>query len=203
MLNALREFGTGKILIALILLFLVLGTLAAFDLRDRMAASRLGSDVVYTLDAQGNAAVEMTNKSYFVDVATKENFDTMAARLGRPDPEAFRKSVEESTNNLAGMTGRPMAVSDVESSYLRTSDYGAQVYRFLWMGFAEQRDGVWVVDFKTAGAVKLTADSSLAVVLPPGATLLKAEPAPTSGSSDRKLVWAGAGEIPWPYIEYK
>jgi hypothetical protein len=203
MLDAIREFGTGKILIALISLFLVFGTFAAFDLRNRMSSSRLGSDVVYTLDAQGNAAVEMKNKSYFVDTATAENFDAMAARLGRPDAEVFRKSVEESTNSLAGKAGRPMMVSDFEAGFQRAPEYGAQVYKFKWTGFAEKRDGIWAVDFKAAGAVKLTADSSLAIVLPPGATLIKAEPAPKAGDGARTLVWTGAGEIPWPYIEYK
>ena len=168
-----------------------------------MSASRLGSDIVYAVDGQGNAAVEITNKSYFVDAATADNFNGMVARMGLPDTESFRKSVEELTTSLATKTGRPLSVSDFEANFKRTSDYGAQVYRFKWAGFADKRDGIWVVDFRVSGTVKLTKDSSLSIVLPPGATLVKAEPVPTGGDGARKLVWTGPGEISWPYIEYK
>ena len=67
---------------ALIAIALIFGTFAAFDLRNRMSAARLGSDVVYVLDGRGNAAVEIVNKSYFVDVLASRNFDGMAARIG-------------------------------------------------------------------------------------------------------------------------
>lgn len=193
----------AKVLLAVFGIFIVLGSYAAFELRGKMSAARLGSDVTYSLDAQGNAAVEMVNKSFFTDADTEKNFDGMVARLGQPDTEAFRKGVEDSLKNLSDQTGRQFAVSDFEASFERKPDYGAQLYRFRWSGFAEKRDATWVVDFKAANAVKLNKDSTLAIVLPTGATLVKADPAPTGGDGVGKLVWTGNGEMPWPYVEYR
>ncbi len=193
----------AKVFFAVFGIFVVLGSYAAFEFRGRMSGARLGSDVTYTLDAQGNAAVEMANKSFFIDADTEKNFDGMVARLGQPDTEAYRKGVEDSLKKLSEKTGRQFAVSDFEASFDRHPDYGAQLYRFRWAGFAEQRNGVWVVDFKAANAVKLNKDSTLAIVLPTGATLVKADPAPTGGDGVGKLVWTGNGEMPWPYVEYR
>ncbi len=193
----------AKVLLAIIGVLVVFGFFSAWEFRGKMSGARLGSDVAYSLDAQGNAAVEMSNKSFFTDADVEKNFDAMAARLGRPDTEAYRKGVENSLKSLSERTGRQYTVSDFEGSFDRHPDYGAQLYRFRWAGFAEQRGGVWVVDFKAANVVKLNKDSSLTVVLPPGASLVKAEPAPTGGDGSTKLVWTGTGEMPWPYIEYR
>lgn len=193
----------GKVILGLVVLFIFLGTMAAFDFRTRMGASRLGSDVTYALDGQGTASVEVVNKSFFVDAATADNFDKMMARTVRPDVEAFRKSIVESTGSLVEKTGRSMTVADFESSFARSAEFGAQVYRFRWSGFAAKRDGMWVIDFSAAGPIKLTADSSLTIVLPPGLTATKVEPAPGQGIGTARLVWTGAGEIRWPYLEYR
>lgn len=177
--------------------------MAAFDFRNRMSSSRLGSDVTYSIDEQGTASVEVVNKSFFVDSTTADNFDKMAARTGHPDADAYRKSIEESTGSLAEKTGRQMLVADFVSSYERSAEYGAQVYRFKWFGFAEKRDSTWVVDFTGANPIKMTKDSSLTVVLPPGTSLAKATPSPTGGDGKSTLVWTGTGEMPWPYLEYR
>ncbi|MHB0871027.1 MAG: DUF4897 domain-containing protein [Chloroflexota bacterium] len=192
-----------KAFLAVLGILLLLGGYSAWEFRGKMSDARLGSDVTYTIDAQGNAAVEMVNKSFFMDESTEKNFDGMVARLGKPDGEAYRKGVEESLKKLSEKTGRQFVVSDFEASFERHADYGAQVYRFRWSGFAEQRNGAWVVDFKAASAVKLNKDSSLAVVLPQGAAMVRAEPAPTGGDGAAKMVWTGTGEIPWPFIEYR
>lgn len=197
-----KEVFMAKVFFAVFAVFLVLGGLAAVDFRGKMSSARLGSDVTYTLDSRGNAAVEMVNKSFFTDGSTEKNFDEMAARLGQPDVAAYRKGVEESLKNISDKAGRQFTVSDFEGSFERRPEYGAQVFRFRWTGFAEQRGADWVVDFKTAKAMKLTKDSSLVIVLPTGASLVKAEPAPTGGDA-RRLVWTGNGEMPWPYVEYK
>lgn len=197
-----KKSSMAKILLAVVGVFVVLGSFSVMEFRNKMSAARLGSDVTYSLDAQGNAAVEMVNKSYFTDADVQKNFDNMVARIGQPDIEAFRKGVEDSLKNVSDKTGRQFSVSDFEGSFQRQADYGGQAYRFRWSGFAEQRDGSWVVDFKAANVVKLNKDSSLTVVLPPGAVLVKADPAPTGGNGTR-LVWTGTGEMPWPYIEYR
>ena len=193
----------AKVLFAVFGVFIVLGAFAAFDFRGKMSAARLGSDVTYTLDAQGNASVEMVNKSYFTDPDTEKNFDGMVARLGEPDTAAFRKGVEDSLKNISDKTGRQMALSGFQGSFERKSDYGAQVYGFQWADFAQQRNGVWVVDFRAANGMKLTKDSTLTIVLPAGATVVKVDPAPTAGDGGGKLTWSGPSEMPWPYVEYK
>ena len=193
----------AKVFFAVFAVFIVLGGYAAFDFRGKMSTARLGSDVTYTLDAQGNAAVEMVNKSYFAGPETEKNFDGMVARLGHPDADAFRKGVEGSLENISDKTGRQFVVSGFESSFDRRPDYGAQVYRFRWAGFAEKRDATWVVDFKAANSMKLNKDSSLSIVLPVGASLVKAEPPPTAGDGSANLVWTGTGEMLWPYVEYR
>ncbi len=189
-----------RVLLVVAGLFVVLGSISAFQFRERMSNARLGSDVTYSLDAQGDAAVEMANKTYFVDAETERNFDGQVARLGEPDVAAFQKGVEDSLKNVAA--GRTMSVSEFEASFERTKEYGANVYRFQWAGFAQQQGGVWVVDFKSAKPMKFTKDSSLVITLPAGAALLKADPAPTSQEAGR-LVWTGASEMPWPHVEYK
>ncbi len=192
----------AKLFFALLGVFVVLGGFAVFNVRERMSGARLGSDVTYTIDAKGDAGVEMANKSYFVDAETEKNFDAMAARIGTPDVEPYRKGVENSLKNITDKTGRVFVVDDFEGRFDRHPDYGAQLFRFRWFGFAEKRDSVWVVDFRAANSIKLTKDSSLTVVLPPGATLVKADPAPTTEDGTGKLVWEGPGEMPWPHIEY-
>ncbi len=192
-----------KILLALLAIFILFGTYATLDFRGKMGAARLGTDVTYTLDSQGDATVEMANKSYFTTPETEKNFDAMVARVGRPESEAYRKGVEDSLRNISDKTGRLFTVSDFEAKFERQPDHGAQVYRFRWSGFAERRGAVWVVDFKVASSMKLNKDSSLTVILPAGTSTVKVEPAPTGGDESSRLVWTGTGEIAWPYIEYK
>lgn len=193
----------ARVLLVGLLFFVVVGGLAVYQVRTRMSAARLGTDVTYTLDGQGNALVEIVEKTYFVDEETQRNFDGLVAKTGKPDAERFGKGIENSIKSLAEMTGRGgMAASDFEARFDRQAEYGARVYRFRWMGFAEERNGTWVVDFRAADAVKLTRDSSLSIVLPPGAVVAKAEPGPTARDG-RRLVWTGAGEVPWPYVEYR
>ena len=198
-----KETDMARVLLGIIAVFVLVGGYSIFQFRDRMSSARLGSDVTYTLDAQGNASVLVVNKSYFVNDDTARNFDGMVARLGRPSAESYQKSVEESLKNLSERTGRHFQVADFEASFDRQPEYGAQVYRFRWTGFAEWRDGAWVVDFKGANTVRLNKDSSLTVVLPAGSTLVKAEPAPSGDHSSGRLVWKGGAEMPWPYIEYR
>ena len=187
----------------MVVLLVVMGSISIFQLRTRMSGARLGSDVTYILDDQGNARVEMVEKTYFVDADTERNFDGVVARVGQPDIDRFGKGVEESIRNLAEKTGRMgMVVSGFEARFDKKADYGARVYRFRWDGFAERRDGMWVVDFRAADDAKLTRDSSLAIVLPPGAMLVKVNPSPSSNDGG-KLVWTGIGEMAWPYIEYR
>lgn len=193
----------AKVFFAVLGIFIVFGGFAAFEFRGKMSAARLGTDVTYAIDTQGDAAVEMANKSFFTDADIEKNFDAMVARVGRPDVEAYHKGVESSLKNISDKTGRQFTVSGFEASFDRHPDYGAQVYRFGWAGFAEKRDAVWVVDFKAANAMKLNKDSSLTVILPFSAVLIKAEPAPTGGDGIGKLVWTGTGEMPWPYVEYR
>ncbi len=189
-----------RVMLVTLGVFVVLGSVSAFQFRERMSSARLGTDVVYALDSRGNAAVEMTNKSYFVDADTEKNFDAQVARLGQPDSAPFQKGVEDSLKNVSA--GREMSVTDFEASFERTEEYGAQVFRFRWNGFAQPEDGAWVVDFKAAKPMKFTKDSSLVVVLPDGTSLVKADPAPTSLEGGR-LVWVGTGEMPWPHLEFK
>ncbi len=193
----------AKVLLAIVGIFVVLGGYSVVEFRGKMSQARLGSDVTYTLDTQGDASVEMVNKSYFSGPDVEKNFDGMVARLGQPDTAAFQKGIEDSLKNLSDRTGRQFEVSGFQASFERQPDYGAQVYRFRWTGFAEQQNGVWVVDFKGANSVKLNKDSSLTVILPPGATVVKTSPAPTGGNGTGKLAWTGTGEIPWPHIEYR
>ena len=193
----------ARLLLVGLLFFVVVGGLAVYQVRARMTAARLGTDVTYTLDGQGHALVEIVEKTYFVDEETQRNFDGLVAKMGRPDVERFGKGIESSIKSLAERTGRVgMAVSDFEARFDRRAEYGARVYRFRWMRFAEERDGAWVVDFRAADAVKLTRDSSLSIVLPPGAVVATADPRPTAREGGR-LVWIGAGEMPWPYVEYR
>lgn len=198
-----KKSPMSKALLAVFAIVLLVGGYSVWEFRAKMGDARLGSDVTYTIDAQGNAAVEMVNKSYFTDASVEKNFDGMVSRLGRPDPESFRKGLEESLKKLSEKTGREYVVSDFDAAFERHPEYGAQVYRFRWSGFAEERDGVWVVDFKAASSVKLNKDSALTVVLPEGVTMVRAKPAPTAGDGKTRLVWTGAAEMAWPFIEYR
>ncbi len=187
-----------------LLLFIVVGAGAAIQVRTRVSAARLGSDAIYTLDGQGDAVVKLVDKTYFVDRETERNFDGLVARMGRPDVEPFRRGVEKSLKELSDRTGHQIVVSDFEASFDRQPEYGAVVYRFRWASFATRRDGVWVVDFKAADPMRLNRDSSLTVVLPQGAALLRTEPAPARvDGGGTLLVWTGVGEVSWPYIEYR
>lgn len=192
-----------KIFLAIFGILIVVGAFTVFQFRGEMSGARLGSDAIYTLDSQGNASVEMVNKTYYTDPNTKKNFDDMVARLGKPDTQAFQKGVEDSLKNVSDRTGRQIVVSGFEGSFEQHPDYGAQLYRFSWASFAQQSNGMWVVDFRAANGMKLTKDSSLTIVLPPGATLVKADPAPTAGDAGGKLTWTGPSELPWPYVEYR
>jgi len=193
-----------KLFWAGLVLLIVVGAAAAVQVRTRMSAARLGSDVTYMLDGQGDAVVQVVEKTYFVDTETERNFDGLMARVGHPDAEAFRRGVESSLKRLAERIGRQMVVSDFEASFDRQPEYGAVVYRFRWAGFAEWRDGAWAVDFKAADPIRLNKDSSLSIALPRGAALVKAEPAPVRvENGGALLVWTGAGEMAWPYIEYR
>ena len=189
-----------RVLFVVLGIFVVLGAISAFQFRERMSAARLGSDVSYTVDAEGTAQVKMANKSYFVDAETEKNFDESVERRGSPDSQAFQQGVEDSLKNVSA--GREMAVSDFSASFERTKEYGAQVYRFRWSGFAQKVDGAWVIDFSNAKPMKFTKDSSFVIVLPAGATLVNAEPAPTT-REDNRLVWTTAGEMSWPRVEYR
>ena len=53
----------ARVLFGIIAVFVLLGGYSIFQFRDRMSSARLGSDVTYTLDAQGNASVLVVNKS--------------------------------------------------------------------------------------------------------------------------------------------
>lgn len=185
-------------------LFVIVSSAGVLQLRSKMSAARLGTDVVYILDEQGNAAVEVVDKTYFVDGDTAKNFDGLVARVGRPDHEPFRKGIEDSLKVLEERTGRSgMAVSDFEARFERQAAYGAKVYGFRWIGFAQKRDDRWVVDFRKANPTRMTKDSSLTVALPVGMSPLATEPSPVGGFAAGRLVWSGAGEMPWPYIEYR
>lgn len=192
-----------KIFLAIFGVLIVAGAFAAFQFRGEMSSARLGSDAIYTLDSQGNASVEMVNKTYYTDPNTKKNFDDMIARLGQPNTQAFQNGVEDSLKNVSDRTGWQIVVSGFEGGFERHSDYGAQVYRFRWADFAQQNNGMWIVDFRAANSMKLTKDSSLTIVLPPGATLVKVDPTPIGGNTGGKLAWTGPSELPWPYVEYK
>lgn len=184
-------------------LFIVLSTMGVLQVRTRMSEARLGSDVMYILDRDGNAAVRVVEKTYFVDVETQRNFDALVARTGQPDAENFGKGIQESVKRLGDMIGRAeMEVSDFQARFERSDDYGARVYSFCWGGFAQLLHDRWVLDFRAAGAVKLTKDSSLSVIIPEGMSALRVEPHP-SIMKGQELVWRGAGEMQWPYIEYR
>lgn len=184
-------------------LFVLFGTMAVFQVRTRMAAARLGSDITYAIDERGDATVRMLEKTYFVDAETERNFDGMVARAGEPDAEKFGVGIQESVKGLGETIGRPgMDVSGFRASFRRMPDYGAREYSFRWTGFAERREQSWVVDFRAAEKIKLTKDSSLVVVLPPGAGLVSVDPLPKQTDA-RTLIWSGPLEIPWPYIEYR
>lgn len=192
-----------KILLLVFVSFTFFGGMAVLQVRDRMSNARLGSDLVYTLDEGGNASVEMVEKTYFADADTQKNFDAMVARVGRPGVESFGEGMEKSLTEVMKVTGRAnMAMSGFQAEFHKTESYGARVYRFKWDGFAEQRDGRWVIDFRAANGIKLTKDSSLTVIVPPRASILSADPAPAAEQGGR-LVWSGPGELPWPYIEYR
>ena len=193
-----------RALLAALALLVVLGGVATLQVRTRMSAARLGSDVYYTIDANGDARVEVVDKTYFVDPETGKNFDGLVARLGKPDPETFRTAVEKNVKSVADKTGRSgMGVSDFETGFDRQADYGAQIYRFRWTAFAANSNGIWVVAFRQADQMKLTKDSSITIVLPPGALLVKVEPEPSAPSTGTKLMWSGAGLMAWPYVEYR
>ncbi|HZK67134.1 MAG TPA: DUF4897 domain-containing protein [Chloroflexota bacterium] len=192
-----------KILLGVFALFIFFSGMAVYQVRDRMSNARLGSDVTYTLDQNGTASARMVEKTYFIDDETRKNFEALVARIGNPDAESFGKGMEQPLTNLKDQTGRTnMAMSGFQAEFQKTEGYGARVYRFKWEGFAEQRDGRWVIDFRAANSIKLTKDSSLTVVIPPGASLLTADPAPAAVQGG-KVVWSGSGEMPWPYIEYR
>ena len=106
--------------------------------------------------------------------------------------------MEQPLTNLKDQTGRTnMSVSGFEASFDLQPEYGGRVYRFQWENFAEQRDGKWVIDFQGAKGIKLTKDSALTVVIPPGASLLTADPAP---AASREASWSGTdrGRYPGP-----
>lgn len=193
----------SRLLLVGLVLFILLGSMAVVQVRTRMGGTRLGSDVIYTLDERGNAAVQMVEKTYFVDAETEKNFDGLVARMGQPDAGRFGNGIRESVKKLGEKIGRPqMEVSGFQARFQREAEYGARLYSFNWTAFAERREGSWVVDFRAADGVKLTKDSSLTVLLPAGSVLVTAVP-PPSALDGRKLVWTGAREIPWPYLEYR
>lgn len=192
-----------RILLVVLALFTIFGSMAVYQVRDRMGKARLGSDVTYTLDEKGTASVRMVEKTYFVDDDTRKNFESLVARIGRPDAESFGQGMQQPLSDLMDRTGRTnMVMSGFEAGFDRQQEYGGRVYRFKWEGFAEQRDGRWVIDFRAANGIKLTKDSSLTVIVPPRASILSADPAPAAEQGGR-LVWSGPGELPWPYIEYR
>jgi hypothetical protein len=195
---------TTKALLIGLAVFVALGGLATFQVRTRMSAARLGSDVSYTIDSKGDAQVEVLEKTYFVDAETERNYDGLVARVGKPDLETFRSGIEKNVQNVAERTGRSgMTVTDFQARFEKKAEYGGRIYSFRWTAFAEKKDGSSVVDFRRTDEMKLTKDSSLTIVLPAGATLVNVVPAPTGPSSGTKLVWSGEGSMPWPYVEYR
>lgn len=163
-----------------------------------------GSAAVYTIDANGDARVELTDRIYFSRPDIEQNFDSYLERIsGRSvDVEVLAKTMREKVDSLSQNLGRQMAVGDFSAKVVKEADFGGRQNEFRWRSFASLEDATWKIAFPQTETVMMNDRSSLSLVLPPGAQVLAAEPGPDT-TENGVLTWRGPREIPWPIVSYR
>ncbi len=191
-----------KKFIIFVIIFLSIGIGYRWYVQQKSAEATLGTDMTYTLATNGDALVEQANKVYFTTPDAEANFRNLEQRGAPLRTDATAKTMSDVLKNLSDQAGRPMTATDFAARLDRTGEYGAQVVAFRWTGFAAQSGDTWLIDYSFADKIVLNEHSNLIIVLPDGAKLLSADPAPMEQQGAR-LLWRGPGTLPWPRVEYR
>lgn len=179
-----------------------LAFVARWIIQQRVSRAVLGTDMVYTIEPDGGAIAEQFNKVHFTTRDAERNFADLEQRSASLRTSASEKSTRDVLKTLSDRAGRTMTASDFSARLERTAEYGAEVVSFHWSAFAVLKGDSWQIDYSFADKITMNDHSALIILLPPGAQLLSADPAPTE-QKDLRLTWCGPGSIPWPRVEYR
>ncbi|PNS39286.1 DUF4897 domain-containing protein [Mesotoga sp. B105.6.4] len=187
----------------LIILVVVMVGMTAVNMfmafNNRLDIDTLSSTSNYSYDYEGRATLDIETEIIF----NKPNQMTQfLEQYDKPQQEQFA-DFQESMTQFAESFNRAMYVEDFQSTATVLGSNRVRVIEHAVIsGFAAVEEGVVNTDMGDM-EFDLTGEAySLAISIPPGATIIEVNPTPTVVADGNVYIWADTGKTKFPKIQF-